>query len=300
MIPERYFERAAQGKPIWAPHDTVRKTLMGLVDLNTYTGNEQALDIACNWAKWFHRWSGTFTRSQFDDILDMETGGMLEVWANLYAFTGAVIARYLESATHVQIGDADVAFEIAKDEFNYSAISNRNTSGYQHLTPAQTRAAHNPMQCAYQIRVRADGPSKWTLLLAVPEWAEMELTVNGAQIDAAPGTGGFVRIEREWLDDAFLVTLARRLRIEPLPDRPDTVAFLDGDTVLVGLTEDDTVITYEESPEDALAVFNEREWGRWTNTYRTQGQAKNMTFVPLNEIGYEAYTIYFPTRKRNP
>ena len=29
-----------------------------------------------------------FTREQMDDILDVETGGMLEVWADLYAVTG--------------------------------------------------------------------------------------------------------------------------------------------------------------------------------------------------------------------
>ena len=52
------------------------------------TGNEQALAILVNWARWFHRWTGQFTRRQLDDILDVETGGMLEVWANLYGVTG--------------------------------------------------------------------------------------------------------------------------------------------------------------------------------------------------------------------
>ncbi len=104
--------------------------------------------------------------------------------------------------------------------------------------------------------------------------------------------------EREWLDDAVVVTLARGLRAEPLPDRPDTVAFLDGATVLAGLCEAAPVIEYDESPEDAQEPFNEREWGRWTNTYRTRGQERNITFVPLNEIGYDAYTIYFPSRRR--
>lgn len=32
----------------------------------------------------FYRWSSQFTRKEFDDILDFETGGMLEVWADLY------------------------------------------------------------------------------------------------------------------------------------------------------------------------------------------------------------------------
>ncbi len=87
-IPEKYFDWIARGKRVWAPHYTVHKTLMGLYDMYALAGNEQALAVLTNWARWFHRWSGQFTRAQMDDILDVETGGMLEVWANLYGVTG--------------------------------------------------------------------------------------------------------------------------------------------------------------------------------------------------------------------
>ena len=87
-IPEKYFDWIARGKRVWAPHYTVHKTLMGLFDMYALAGNEQALEVLINWARWFHRWSGQFTRAQMDDILDVETGGMLEVWANLYGVTG--------------------------------------------------------------------------------------------------------------------------------------------------------------------------------------------------------------------
>lgn len=86
-IPEKYFDWIARGKRVWAPHYTVHKTLMGLYDMYELAGNEQALDILINWAKWFHRWTGQFSRQELDDILDVETGGMLEVWANLYGVT---------------------------------------------------------------------------------------------------------------------------------------------------------------------------------------------------------------------
>ncbi len=86
-IPEKYFDWIAKGKRVWAPHYTVHKTLMGLYDMLELAGNEQALDILIKWAKWFHRWTGQFSQQQLDDILDVETGGMLEVWANLYAVT---------------------------------------------------------------------------------------------------------------------------------------------------------------------------------------------------------------------
>jgi len=87
-IPERYLDWIACGKKVWAPHYTLHKTLMGLYEMYALAGNEQALEILDAWAKWFHRWTGRFSRAQMDDILDVETGGMLEVWANLYGVTG--------------------------------------------------------------------------------------------------------------------------------------------------------------------------------------------------------------------
>ena len=91
-IPEKYLDWIARGKPVWAPHYTVHKTLMGLVDMYRLAGNKQALEVADRWAEWFDRWTKQFSREQMDDILDVETGGMLEVWAELLAITGK--ARY--------------------------------------------------------------------------------------------------------------------------------------------------------------------------------------------------------------
>jgi len=87
-IPEKYFEWLARGKKVWAPHCTVHRNMMGLFDMYAWAGNQQALDILVRWARWFSRWSSQFTREQFDDMLDVETGGMLEVWSDLYSVTG--------------------------------------------------------------------------------------------------------------------------------------------------------------------------------------------------------------------
>ncbi len=87
-IPEKYLFRIARGRPVWAPQYTLHKVFMGLVDMYRYAGNEKALKIAERWAEWFLDWTASFTREQMDDILDVETGGMLEIWANLYGITG--------------------------------------------------------------------------------------------------------------------------------------------------------------------------------------------------------------------
>jgi len=87
-IPEKFLQWLPQGQSTWAPHYVVHKTLMGLYDTYAFAGNEQALEIMANFAKWFHRWTAQFSREQMDAILNVETGGMLEAWANLYGVTG--------------------------------------------------------------------------------------------------------------------------------------------------------------------------------------------------------------------
>lgn len=93
-IPEKYLYWIGKGKNIWAPQYNLHKLFMGLVDTYRYMGLEGALQIADRLADWFYRWSGGYTREEFDNILDVETGGMLEVWADLLEITGD--AKYRE------------------------------------------------------------------------------------------------------------------------------------------------------------------------------------------------------------
>lgn len=87
-IPEKYLYFIADGKGIWAPHYTIHKTFMGLIDMYRYADNKTALTIADNFAEWFYDWSGKYSSEQFDNILDCETGGMLEIWVLLFKITG--------------------------------------------------------------------------------------------------------------------------------------------------------------------------------------------------------------------
>jgi uncharacterized protein len=93
-FPQSYMHRLAKGKWVWAPHYTIHKLLMGLYEAYGIAGNVQALEIMKGLANWFYHWSEPFSREQMDEVLDLETGGMLEVWADLYGVTGD--ARHLE------------------------------------------------------------------------------------------------------------------------------------------------------------------------------------------------------------
>ncbi|QHQ63557.1 hypothetical protein Ana3638_24535 [Anaerocolumna sedimenticola] len=101
-IPEKYLYWIAGGKAVWAPQYNIHKILMGLVDMYLYAENKKALKVADCFADWFVDWSSKYTRTEFDDILDVETGGMLEVWAELLKITGKdkydfLLERYYRS-----------------------------------------------------------------------------------------------------------------------------------------------------------------------------------------------------------
>ena len=98
-IPEKYLIWIGRGKSIWAPQYTIHKLLMGLCDVYRYLRYEPALAVADGMGDWFLNWSAQYSREEFDQILDVETGGMLEVWADLLSFTGnekyrTLLSRY--------------------------------------------------------------------------------------------------------------------------------------------------------------------------------------------------------------
>ena len=94
---------------------------------------------------------------------------------------------------------------------------------------------------------------------------------------------------------SYTLTLPKKLTCQPLADDPQTVAFLDGPLALVGLCEEETMLFGDiADPATLLQADNEREWQSWKPTWRTVRQPKGIRFVPISQIGREAYTVYFP------
>jgi hypothetical protein len=111
-----------------------------------------------------------------------------------------------------------------------------------------------------------------------------------------------------WGNNSVHIHLPQSLTAVPLPDQPDTVAFMEGPVVLAGLLGDgsgrksvefvDEKTLYGDL-KDLSTLFvpdNEREWGNWRSGYRTAGQPENIRFMPLYEIRDERYEVYFPIR----
>ncbi|GHV70312.1 glycosyl hydrolase [Spirochaetia bacterium] len=501
-IPEKYLERIAAGQRVWAPHYTIHKTFMGLLDMYLFAQNDEALKIAKNWARWFLRWTAKWSREQMDTILDVETGGMLEIWALLYGVTKekdylTLMERYYRgrlfdplladrdvltnmhaNTTIPEVLGAATAYEVTGEEkwlnivkaYWKHAVSLRGqyatggqTSG-EVWTPKMELAARlgdkNQEHCAvynmmrladflirvtgekqyadyweqnlyngilaqgywqghfthgvtsphpdqglltYFLPLRSGGRKGWSsetedffcchgtlvqanasfdrgiyyligedeglavcqffdsslttsirgtelevrqwidslsghehftgsvtgiqqinnvtgayphnpdtqrtvleivtgkevsfeLKVRIPFWIKGEpvLYINGEK-QACKKTDGWISIERNWSKDTVILEFKKGISAWPLPDRPDTAAFLYGPVVLAGLCDEEIRLEGDiSSPEKFIVHDNEREWGMWMNTFKTSGQAKNIRMVPLYQIGYDPYTVYFP------
>jgi hypothetical protein len=458
--------------------------MMGLYDMYAWAGNQQALEILLKWAHWFSRWTSQFTREQFDGMLDVETGGMLEVWADLYGITGEkeqyeLIKRYDRrrlfdpllagedvltnrhaNTTIPEIHGAARAWEVTGEDryrdiveaywrcavtdrgyfctggqnngefwippgllstrlgdknqeyctvyhmmrladyllrwtgdaayddywernlYNGSLAQQHPDTGmvtyflpmrsgavkkwgtetddfwcchgtliqahsvYPHrifLTngddlilsqyiPCQLEWSHKghninltlsedsqpeahrrPHNRFYELKIACTQPVEFALQFRLPWWisSSPELMINGEK-HAVPGNPStYFRIQRVWFHDTVQITLPHSLTTSPLPDLPDTVAFMEGPVVLAGILEDKPGKTRGESltentlyckGEDFASVLipdNEREFTRWQISYRTQDQAQNTRFIPLYEIRDESYAVYFPIRGTN-
>jgi len=87
-FPEELFDRLRANRPAWAPFYTLHKIMAGLLDMHTFAGNAQALDVVNGMAKWTASWTGALGDADMARVLEREYGGMNEVLYNLAAVTG--------------------------------------------------------------------------------------------------------------------------------------------------------------------------------------------------------------------
>lgn len=104
--PERFLDHLAHGRQVWAPQYAMHKTLMGLMDVHRDLGDVRALEMADRASRPLLRWARGFDTDAFQAILEVETGGMLEVWADLLATTGdPAYSELLDRYEHLSLFD---------------------------------------------------------------------------------------------------------------------------------------------------------------------------------------------------
>ncbi|HEV2396779.1 MAG TPA: glycoside hydrolase family 127 protein [Candidatus Sulfotelmatobacter sp.] len=87
-FPVEFFDRLRERQQVWAPFYTIHKIMAGLLDMYSYCGNEQALDMAQKMAGWVDLYTESLSYEHMQRVLGTEFGGMGEVLSNLYAVTG--------------------------------------------------------------------------------------------------------------------------------------------------------------------------------------------------------------------
>ncbi|MGM9552326.1 MAG: beta-L-arabinofuranosidase domain-containing protein [Clostridia bacterium] len=80
----------------WVPWYGIHKIYQGLIDAYEYTGNYEALNVCTNFADWAMDGLNKLTDSQVQTMLNVEYGGMNDVFARLYKLTGR--KEYLTTA----------------------------------------------------------------------------------------------------------------------------------------------------------------------------------------------------------
>jgi len=162
------------------------------------------------------------------------------------------------------------------------------------------------------LTIEAAPATAWTLRLRIPAWttAANVITVNGKPLDVAGTPGSYLTLRRVWkAGDRVELTMPMRVTVERLADDPAQQAFLYGPLVLAGQFPKklEEYLEHNQGPEIVEApkvdvpalVAKGGEPGDWIRpvpgqpmTFRTQGQAQDVTFKPLNQ-SWERFAVYW-------
>jgi DUF1680 family protein len=173
-------------------------------------------------------------------------------------------------------------------------------------------------------------PRELAIRLRVPGWLQSApvVKVNGIVLDASAAPGSYLTLKREWKPrDRLEIELPMHLRVEGIPDDTHMQAYLYGPLVLAGdlggegLTEAHIVgpnlrvgaanIEQHGSPlapvnrtppvpEIEIPTFRGgpdlASWIKPTDkpqTFRTIGQKRDVTLLPLNKLFDRRYSVYW-------
>ncbi|MCL2472901.1 MAG: glycoside hydrolase family 127 protein [Treponema sp.] len=218
------------------------------------------------------------------------------IYYSLEKSKGLAICQFFNSTLKASIGDDVVELEQRIDTLSGRELFSNSITYNQAINEVTNNIPHDPDILRVLFKITTEKPISFELKIRVPFWTKGEpsLCVNGEK-QVIKVAKGWIIVKRNWYRDTVTVEFGRGLSIWPLPDKTDTVAFLYGPIVLAGLCDEEIRLSGDQKkPEEFIVHDNEREWGVWMNTFKTTGQAKNIRMLPLYQVGYEPYTVYFP------
>lgn len=208
------------------------------------------------------------------------------------------ICQYFASTAKFDLNDSDITIKLEIDQQagnkNVSSVQNRAQS----ISEVTSVVHHNPDLLAVDLDIKCEKKSEFTLRIRVPQWNKgYKIYLDGKEIIDPVISKGFIEITHCWHNNKVRYEVKKALTLSMLPDENQTYAFMYGPIVLAGLCTNEYILYGNaDEPDRILIPDNEREWGMWQNTFRTRGQYMGFKFIPLNKVGYEPYTVYFPIR----
>lgn len=202
---------------------------------------------------------------------------------------GYIVSQYLP-------GEINDTFEGSKIQIKQRSLDTDNSIVYVH-TP--DTPAHRPNTWNIEFKVKSEKPRDFALKLRLPLWiaGNAQILLNGQLHSEIKECSSFVELKRTWKDDVVRLIMPKKIDTHPLPDEPETVAFMDGPVVLAGLCDQQQTLFGDiKKPETLLRPDDERQWREWLPGWRTVNQPVNIKFVPLKDITNQPYTTYFPVR----
>lgn len=211
------------------------------------------------------------------------------------------ICQYFNSDYKGEINGQKISIEQRINLLNGSAHLASDSAGHQKINGICVENPNNPRKLVCDFCIKSQAEKELEILIRIPEWAngKTNILINGEEVNEESKPGTFVSIKQVWKEDIIHLELGKKISVNYLPGAENTVAFLDGPVVLAGLCDEERILyTDKELPEELLVADNEREWGNWMNTYKTVHQDRGIRFIPLYQVGYEKYAVYFPIEKR--
>jgi DUF1680 family protein len=211
---------------------------------------------------------------------------------------GLAVCQFFNSSVKTTLRGTELELRQRIDTMSGKDLFAGSVTGLQDLHIDTGAYPHNPGILKPIFEIVCEKPVSFELKIRVPFWIKGEpvLRVNGEKQDCR-AEGGWITLNQNWSRDKVALEFKKGVSLWPLPDKPDTAAFLYGPEVLAGLCDEEIRLDGDPAkPEEIVVPDNEREWGLWMHTFKTTGQARNIRLIPLRQVGYEPYTVYFPIR----
>ncbi|MCQ2495058.1 MAG: glycoside hydrolase family 127 protein [Lachnospiraceae bacterium] len=202
------------------------------------------------------------------------------------------VSQYIPSVLEFTANGKPARFEQNIDMKYYDAVSLFDESA----TSQKSR---------WFLRFRASIEGQYKIRFRLPKWAGAcpFIYINNAEVETTI-QDGYIIVDRSWNEGDEIGIYFRTVPyLEYIEDTPEMAAVMEGPVVLAGLIDTDYGIELKgKKVVDTLLPCREHTYTTYPwqqSTYRTRGQKKNFTFVPLYEVTDEQYTLYFTIDEGN-